>query len=125
MVKQKGFLDVFRTCGRIAGKGVLVRHMILPGYVDNSINALSSLFIEFGKALPVSLMSQYHPIKSHDDEALNRKLRNREFDRVYDHARELGFDHLFVQFPEKKQDHLPHGSPYLPNFKKAEPFGER
>jgi len=123
MVRQKGFLDVFQTHDKLAGKGVLVRHMILPGHVENSINVLSCLFIEFGKGLPVSLMSQYHPVRDHDDKNLNRKIRNREFYRVYAHAQELGFDHLFVQFPEKKPDHPSQTSPYLPDFNQAEPFG--
>jgi len=123
MVRQKGFLDVFQTHDKLAGKGVLVRHMILPGYVENSINALSSLFIEFGKGLPVSLMSQYHPVQKHDNENLNRKIRKQEFYRVYTHAQELGFDHLFVQFPEKEPDYRSQASPYLPDFKQAEPFG--
>ena len=123
MVRQKGFLDVFRTHAKVAGKGVLVRHMILPGHIENSIDALSSLFIEFGKGMPVSLMSQYHPVRDHDNENLNRKIHQWEFDRVYAHAQELGFDHLFVQFPEKKPDHPTQSSPYLPDFRRAEPFG--
>ncbi|MFW6099037.1 MAG: radical SAM protein, partial [Thermodesulfobacteriota bacterium] len=56
MVRQKGFLDTFSSGAEIAKKGVLVRHLILPGYVQNSMDALSSLFLEFGKELPLSLM---------------------------------------------------------------------
>lgn len=122
MVRQKGFLDVFHTNDEIAQKGVLVRHLILPNHVENSINALTSLFIEFGKNLPLSLMSQYHPVHTLDDTTLNRFVYEEEFNTVFSHAQELGFKHLFVQFPEKSLNHLPQTSPYLPDFKAEKPF---
>ena len=122
MIRQKGFLDTFGTGEEIAGKGVLVRHLILPDYVENSINALTSLFVEFGKGLPLSLMSQYHPVRNHNNNSLNRFLAEEEFNEVYSHAQDLGFEHLFVQFPEKNPDHQESTSPYLPDFREAEPF---
>ncbi len=122
MIRQKGFLDVFQTNNGIAKKGVLVRHMILPNHEANSINALTSLFVEFGKELPLSLMTQYHPLTKHNDLVPNRFLSEKEFNTVYDHARELGFNHLFVQFPEKDSDHLPVTSQFLPDFREARPF---
>ncbi|MBW1852535.1 MAG: radical SAM protein [Deltaproteobacteria bacterium] len=122
MVSQKGFLDICRTDGELAQKGVLVRHLIIPGHEDNSINALSSLFVEFGRGLPLSLMSQYHPVRHHNDNNLNRFLSEEEFNKVYSHALDLGFEHLFVQFPDKGNE--PHHtiSPYLPDFRQTDPF---
>ncbi len=122
MIRQKGFLDAFRTDNDIAKKGVLVRHMILPDHVGNSINALTSLFVEFGNKLPLSLMSQYHPVGKHDNIVPNRLLSEKEFNTVYDHAQDLGFKHLFVQFPEKDPAPLPATSPFLPDFRDSEPF---
>jgi putative pyruvate formate lyase activating enzyme len=125
MVAQKGFLDACETGGAaVAKKGVLVRHLILPGNVENSLNALTILFLEFGKGLPLSLMSQYHPTRRQKNMNLNRFVSRDEFDRVYSHAMELGFENLFVQFPtmepNSKPAHSP--SPYLPDFQQAEPF---
>jgi putative pyruvate formate lyase activating enzyme len=121
MVRQKGLLDVFETGADIASKGVLVRHLILPGHVDNSMGALTTLFLEFGKNLPISLMSQYHPVRRQKIEALNRRLNREEFAAVYDHARSLGFTNLFVQFPpnfgEDEEDLR-----FLPDFRKPSPF---
>jgi len=122
MVRQKGFLDVFRTEGKIAMKGVLVRHLIIPGHTDNSINALTSLFLEFGRGLPLSLMSQYHPVRHYDDIDLNRFLSEKEFNNVYSHALDLGFENLFVQFPKKDPGHRSAASPFLPDFRQTEPF---
>jgi hypothetical protein len=54
----------------------------------------------------------------------NRFLSRNEFDRVYAHAMELGFENLFVQFPEMECNQQPaqFPSPFLPDFQQAEPF---
>ena len=122
MIRQKGFLDACLSDLEIARKGVLVRHLILPGHVENSTNALTSLFLEFGAGLPISLMSQYHPVLPHADEKLNRFVSEKEFDLIFSHARDLGFEHLFVQFPEKASDNLKKASPFLPDFRLEKPF---
>jgi len=119
MLSQKGFLDCFDTGDPLARKGVLVRHLILPGYVANSINALTTLFVEFGAELALSLMSQYVPVTPHDAGALNRALTEEEFNQVYSHALDLGFQHLFVQFPEDAPVRKP---PFLPDFRLDKPF---
>jgi putative pyruvate formate lyase activating enzyme len=122
MVRQKGFLDACSTGSQLATQGVLVRHLILPGEIENSINALTSLFVEFGSGLPLSLMSQYHPVLRQKETNLNRYVSGEEFNRVYSHAQELGFEHLFVQFPEENIARHPEISPFLPDFRRKEPF---
>ncbi len=123
MVRQKGFLDVFTGGRTLAKKGVLVRHLILPGYVRNSVNVLNALFLEFGRDVPVSLMSQYTPAVHQRDPLLNETVTGQMFDEVYDHALSLGFEHLFVQFPEKDSDGGVELPLWVPDFQKAEPFG--
>lgn len=122
MVRQKSFLDTFTTGGPIAKKGVLVRHLILPGHMENSISALTSLYVEFGPELPLSLMSQYQPVVRHQDPQLNRKVTHDEFERVYGHVQELGFKHLFVQFPCNSLKEGLETKPFLPDFNKTRPF---
>ncbi len=125
MVRQKGFLDSFETGSAVATKGVLVRHLILPGAMENSVNALSALFIEFGPGLPLSLMTQYQPMGEDLGSPLGRRLRDEEFERVYSHAKDLGFRHLFVQFPDsQKEASICQHSSFLPDFKKPQPFGK-
>ncbi len=118
MVGQKGFLDATDE-EEIACKGVLVRHLILPGQVQNSLDALSMLFLEFGGGLPLSLMSQYHPVRPCGIPALHRRITLNEFQQVYEHALSLGFRHLFVQFPENRPSESPE---FLPDFREQEPF---
>lgn len=125
MVRQKGFLDSFASGLPLARRGVLVRHMILPGKTGNSLNALTTLFLELGPLLPLSLMSQYTPVIHQKDHTLNRFVTREEFDRVYQHALDLGFEHLFVQFPGESPTHHPHGTPFLPDFLRDEPFSDR
>ncbi len=120
MLRQKGPLDVFETGASLAKKGVLVRHLILPGHVENSLDALSSLFLEFGADLPVSLMSQYRPRTDRLPASLTRPLRQEEFDRVYAHVQELGFQSLFVQFPPEGGD--VEEALFFPDFRGERPF---
>lgn len=123
MIRQKGFLDSFKGKADLATKGVLVRHLILPGKIENSLNALTSLFIEFGADLPISLMSQYHPALSNEDMDMNRPIKQEEFERVYAHALGLGLSNIFVQFPDETNIEDKMRSPFVPDFRKEEPFG--
>ena len=122
MIRQKGFLDSFNDHGgeavRIATKGVLVRYLILPDQVKNSIDALTTLFLEFGKKLPLSLMSQYYPIKTFSCEFLNRTVTPAEFEIIHQHALELGFENMFLQYPEPGAT----AHPFLPDFSNDRPF---
>lgn len=122
MVRQKGFLDLSSGDNKVASKGVLVRHLILPGKIENSIHALDSLFLEFGPLLPLSLMSQYHPVLRHEDPDMNRFLTVNEFDAVYSHALDLGFKNMFVQFPAGYDSMPEEQSDFLPDFNRKSPF---
>ncbi|MBD3307125.1 radical SAM protein [candidate division KSB3 bacterium] len=121
MIRQQGILDVARSehLTGTALRGVLVRHLILPGYIQNSLDALSMLFLEFGNTLPLSLMSQYSPVTPCPDPQLRRRITDEEFSLVYTHALELGFQTLFVQYPS---DHALSSSEFLPDFSQSQPF---
>jgi putative pyruvate formate lyase activating enzyme len=122
MIRTKGFLDSLEDGGPPAEKGVLVRHLVLPGYVTNSVDALTTLFLEFGRSLPVSLMSQYCPVLHNDDANLNRRLTKDEFDLVCTHALELGFEHLFIQTPDETEGAVPGKAHFVPDFRLSNPF---
>lgn len=128
MVRQKGFLypwpwdDGARAPGDpvIASKGVLVRHLVLPGHVDNSIKVLTMLLAEFGPDLPVSLMSQYVPIGNGLPQEMVRGVSRDEFQRVLNHALDLGFRRVVFQPWEDIAGCV--GRPFLPDFTKKDPF---
>ena len=128
MVRQKGFLDSFTKKKQIATKGVLVRHLILPGQVQNSKDVLSTLFLELGKDIPISLMSQYYPtsmLMKNDKFAkltyMKRRITISEFKEVYEHAMSLRFRNMLVQFTQNfrsKKDK----TDFAPDFEKEKPF---
>ena len=78
-------------------KGVLVRHLLLPGQTKDSLKILQYLHDTFGEKIWISLMNQYTPVGAPAFPELGRKLTAREYDIVIDHAIELGMEHVFIQ----------------------------
>ncbi len=115
MVRQKGFLA--NGPDGVAVRGVLVRHLVLPGHVENSICALRMLAGEFGVGLPLSLMSQYVPGRDKLPDTLSRPLDPTEFSQVYSEAWHLGFELIYAQ-PSKWD----RARTRLPDFSRACPF---
>ena len=81
----------------IMKQGVLVRHLILPGRLNNSRKVLSLLRDNFGEKTYISLMSQYFPPRTFEDSLLNRRLTKLEKSRIEDFFFSLGFENGFVQ----------------------------
>jgi len=68
--------------GEKVTKGVIVRHLILPGFVDNSLRILDWLGENFGPGeILVSLMRQYTPMPGMTA-PLDRKVTDEEYDAV-------------------------------------------
>lgn len=117
MVELKGFLDPWDPTGaRPALRGVLVRHLILPGHVENSLAVLRLLRREFGRLLPMSVMSQYRPMPACFQRGkLTRAIAADEHRQVHDLVLELGFQHVYLQTVSPSLE-------FLPDFSKDEPF---
>ena len=118
MVERRGFLDVWDPSGqRVARQGVLVRHLVLPGEVENSLSTLRVLRSEFGRLLPLSLMSQFQPTVACSENArFMRAVTAEEYQRVCGLAEELGFVTVYVQPEFGDLD-------FFPDFESEEPFG--
>lgn len=96
MVRQVGFLDVME--GGVASRGVLVRHLVLPGKIGETEAVLSRLAEDHGTALPISLMGQYFPAwKAASVPGYDRRLSRREYERAIAAARRIGFGNVFLQ----------------------------
>ena len=97
MVRQTG-PTVYSARG-VMKKGVLIRHLILPGHTGNSITVLEKIAEKF-PGVPVSLMAQYTPPESFPEgkqfPELTRRITKRELDKVQDKLFELDLDG-FVQ----------------------------
>ena len=95
MLKQVGPV-VLDENGAIQS-GVIVRHLILPGCADESIQILDWIQENLPGAW-VSLMAQYLPFGEVEGvDQLNRRLTQEEYDRVCDHLMEIGLEDGFVQ----------------------------
>jgi putative pyruvate formate lyase activating enzyme len=113
MLEQVGHLDL--DDDGIAHRGLLVRHLVLPGAVDNSRKCLA-LLAKLSPAIHVSIMSQYSPQhRAAEYSEINRPLTAREYDEVTDYALDLGLENAFIQELDSRDR-------YLPNFNLDRPF---
>lgn len=79
-------------------KGVIVRHLCLPGNVKDSKIILKNLFEKYGNNICYSIMSQFTPTDNTKNFLpLNRKLKDREYEEVIDFCIALGMDNAFIQ----------------------------
>lgn len=79
-------------------KGVIVRHMILPGCTRDSKAILKHLLDKYGTDIYISIMNQYTPMEGMlDYPELQRRITKREYNKVVDYAIGLGLEQGFVQ----------------------------
>lgn len=96
MRRQTG-KDVFDSEG-ILQKGIILRHLVLPGQYKDSFKVLDWARENLGENAYVSLMSQYTPMhKAKEIKALSRRLTTFEYDKVVDHFFEIGLKNGFMQ----------------------------
>ena len=79
-------------------RGVLVRHLILPGKMKESMQVVKWLWENFGNQVYLSLMNQFTPLyQTAEYPEINRRLTTYEYQKVIDYARELGIEQCFIQ----------------------------
>lgn len=103
MLRQRG---PYRMDGDgLLKSGVLVRHLVLPGYIDNTLDVLDLLRDHFAPGtLLLSLLSQYTPIRAlactgrlDAFPSLKRRLQPEEWDRVWEYLRYSDWEDGYVQ----------------------------
>jgi putative pyruvate formate lyase activating enzyme len=115
MYRQKGSSLITNEKG-IAESGVLIRHLVLPGHVHNSIDVLRFIAEEISTSIHISLMSQYHPtsLVNHIS-PINRILYQDEYQKVVDAFHQFGFYNVWIQDLDSFEN-------YRPDFNKQHPF---
>ena len=95
----------------IIKKGVIIRHLVLPGHILNSKHILKWLKENVeGKAM-VSVMAQYFPTyKAKEDKYLNRKLTKKEYEEIEEYLYLLNIENGYMQDLGK------HEEEYVPDF---------
>ena len=99
-----------------ASSGLIIRHLILPGQVENSKAVLRAIAVDLSPSVHLSLMSQYYPaagVAGHP--WLGRTITRGEYEEVLDELERLGFHRGWIQEPESQET-------YRPDFTKPHPF---
>ena len=98
-------VEMHRQCGDlvcdengIARRGLIVRHLVLPGSVDETRRIIDFIAEKLPLTTHISLMGQYMPChRASKIPPLNRKLLRREYDRAIAYCIQLGFEHVSIQ----------------------------
>lgn len=79
-------------------RGIIVRHLVLPGCIEDSKSVIRYLYETYGDHIFISIMNQYTPlphVAAYPE--INRKLTEAEYDEVVDFAIDLGVEQGFIQ----------------------------
>ena len=82
----------------LLARGVIVRHLVLPGRLDDSKRVVEELWARYGNSVLYSFMSQYTPVRSFNRfPELNEPTSAAEYEALLDYADSLGLDEYFWQ----------------------------
>jgi putative pyruvate formate lyase activating enzyme len=99
-----------------AARGLILRHLILPGDVSGTRQTLTWVRDNLPSTVTLSIMAQYAPLhRSGEFPLLNRTISSEEYDRAVDTAWDLGFENAFVQEMNSREI-------CIPDFRLSEPF---
>lgn len=115
MYYQKGS-KLFLNNEGLAEKGLIIRHLVLPGKVEASIKLLKTIAEEISSNVTISLMAQYCPTeKVINHKVLGRQITKEEYSVVSETMYNLGFTNGWIQEHESAMC-------YFPDFNKEQPF---
>ena len=99
-----------------AVRGLILRHLILPGDVSGARETLMWVRDNFPLTVTLSLMAQYAPLhRSRHFPPIDRTITWEEYERAVDMAWDLGFQNAFVQDMKAQETGIP-------DFHLSEPF---
>lgn len=111
-VVKEAISEMYRQTGAclfdergIMKKGIIVRHLVLPGYACDSKRIIKYLYETYRDNIYMSIMNQYTPlphVKNYPE--INRKVTPDEYDDVVDYAIELGVINAFIQEGETAKE---------------------
>ncbi|MDE5939911.1 MAG: radical SAM protein [Lachnospiraceae bacterium] len=98
MVRQVGAPVFADGEDSLMRRGVIVRHLLLPGCVRDSRQLLRYLHETYKNDIYVSIMNQYTPLSQVSDiPPLNRRVSAEEYRRIVDYAIRIGIENGFIQ----------------------------
>ena len=104
--------DLSDENGLFMTRGMMVRHLVLPGSTSDSKAVIKYLYETYKDDIYMSIMSQYTPMPQflpggsmHDRyPELGRRLTDKEYDEVIDYAIDLGVENAFIQEGDVAKD---------------------
>jgi putative pyruvate formate lyase activating enzyme len=79
-------------------KGVIIRHLMLPGLMFDSKKIIDYIYKSFGNSVYISLMNQYTPVNNVDKyPEINKSLNPKHYDSLIDYCLNLGLKNAFIQ----------------------------
>ena len=113
MKRQVGDL---RIESGVATRGLLIRHLVLPGRLAGTERIIAWIKAELGAQTALSLMAQYQPLhRAIEHPMLTRTIADREYGKLLDLLLNQGFENVFIQ-------ELDSASLFVPDFERKEPF---
>ena len=95
----------------IIKRGLIIRHLVLPEFIDNSKKILKWLKENIDSEVYISIMAQYFPTYlAKEDKYINRKLTKKEYEEIENYVYELNFENGYMQ------DLGEHEEEYVPDF---------
>ena len=96
MYKQTGPIEFDKN--GIIKKGVIVRHLLLPGQIEDSKKILKYLNFIYNNNIFISIMNQYTPLDTVKNiPELNKTVTEKEYDELINYACDLGIKNAFIQ----------------------------
>lgn len=107
MHRQVG--DLVLNASGLAIRGLAIRHLVLPGCVDDSRRVLDRIVTCLPVSTAISIMSQYTPQEHVTEFPLNRRVTSREYERVISYALSTGLYNILIQQKNSaKTSYTPH-----------------
>jgi putative pyruvate formate lyase activating enzyme len=114
MYRQVGDLQVDEH--KIAQRGLIIRHLVLPGHLSNSEKVLTAIRDVFSDSIRVSLMSQYAPrFRAQEHPLINRPLNQKEYQEISALMERHDFEEYWIQEMESQEV-------FFPDFERPNPF---
>ena len=108
MVRQVGSVEI--DDNGMMKKGVVVRHLLLPGMLEDSKRIIKYLYDTFGDKIIISIMNQYTPVRELEYDELNNRVSDCEYDELINYAYDLGVRNAFIQEGETQK------ASFIPDF---------
>ncbi len=112
---KEAIREMFRQTGEavfdedgIMQKGVIIRHLMLPEEIENTLDVIDWVSSEFGDKVVFSLMSQFTPNKNCSISELQKTISEEEYNKAVDYMYLCGMENAYVQdFSSAKKEYTP------------------